>query len=307
MTTDRSFLTRFAWLSIAAAVATIALKAIAYWVTGSVGLLSDALESFVNLVGAVLALAMLTVAARPEDDTHAYGHSKAEYFASSVEGVLIVLAAASIAFAAVPRLIRPRELTEIGVGLAMTIAAALVNLLVALILRRAATRHESITLAASSQHLLADVWTSVGVVAGVGLVALTGWKRLDPIVALAVAAHIVWTGIHIVAESVRGLMDTAIPEEEQRALRDVMDRYRPEGVHYHALRTRRSGARRFVSVHILVPGAWTVQRGHEMSERIEHEIRATLPNVSVLTHLESLDDPASWKDMKLERDDTRSS
>lgn len=295
-------MTRFAWLSIGAAVATIAMKAIAYWVTGSVGLLSDALESFVNLVGAVLALAMLTVAAKPEDDTHAYGHSKAEYFASSIEGSLIVLAAASIAFAAVPRLIHPRELSEIGTGLAMTLAAALVNLLVALILRRAATRHESITLAASSQHLLADVWTSVGVVAGVGLVALTGWKRLDPIVALAVATHIVWTGIHIVAESVRGLMDTAIPKSEQEALRAVLDRYRSDGIHYHALRTRRSGARRFVSLHVLVPGSWTVQRGHEMLERIEHDIRTALPNVSVLTHLEPLDDPASWKDMKLERD-----
>lgn len=299
----RSFLTRFAWLSIGAAVATIAMKAIAYQVTGSVGLLSDALESFVNLVGAVLALAMLTIAARPEDDTHAYGHSKAEYFASSVEGVLIVLAAASIAYAAIPRLLHPRELTEIGTGLAMSVAAALVNLLVALILRRAAAQHESITLAASSQHLLADVWTSVGVVAGVGLVALTGWRRLDPIVALVVATHIVWTGIHIVTESVRGLMDTAIPEAEQSALRAVLERYSQEGVHYHALRTRQAGPRRFVSLHVLVPGSWTVQRGHEMLERIEQEIRATLPNVSVLTHLEPLDDPASWKDMKLERDD----
>ena len=217
-----------------------------------------------------------------------------------------MLAAASIAFAAVPRLIHPRELSEIGTGLTMTVAAALVNLLVALILRRAATRHESITLAASSQHLLADVWTSVGVVAGVGLVALTGWQRLDPIVALAVATHIVWTGIHIVAESVQGLMDTAIPKSEQEALRAVLDRYRSDGVHYHALRTRRSGARRFVSLHVLVPGSWTVQRGHEMLERIEQDVRGALPNVSVLTHLEPLDDPASWKDMKLERDDEHS-
>ncbi len=299
----RSFLTRFAWLSIAAALATIAMKAIAYAVTGSVGLLSDALESFVNLVGAVLALAMLTIAARPEDDTHAYGHSKAEYFASLFEGTLVALAAASIAFAAVPRLVHPRPLSEIGTGLAISVTAALVNLLVALILRRAAKRHESITLEANSQHLMADVWTSAGVVAGVGAVALTGWQRLDPLVALAVAAHIAWTGVRIVAESVRGLMDTAIPAHEQRALRDVLNRYRGDGVHYHALRTRQSGARRFVSLHVLVPGAWTVQRGHELLERIEHDIRATLPNASVLTHLESLDDPASWQDMTLERDD----
>ncbi|HXV14956.1 MAG TPA: cation diffusion facilitator family transporter [Candidatus Krumholzibacteria bacterium] len=304
MAADRSYLTRFAWLSIGAAVATIALKAVAYFVTGSVGLLSDALESFINLVGAVLALAMLTVAARPEDDTHAYGHSKAEYFASGVEGTLIVLAAGAIAFAAVPRLITPRPLEQIGLGLAVSVVAALVNLLVSLVLRRTAKRYDSVTLAASSQHLLADVWTSVGVVAGVGAVGLTGWQRLDPIVALAVATHIAWTGTRIVVESVRGLMDTALPEREQQAVRAALDQYRDSGVHYHALRTRQSGAKRFVSVHVLVPGSWTVQRGHELLEKIESDIRGALPNVAVLTHLESLDDPASWKDIALERDDT---
>ncbi len=303
MTFNRSFLTRFAWLSIGGAVATIALKSAAYFITGSVGLLSDALESFVNLVGAVLALAMLTVAARPADDTHAYGHSKAEYFASGVEGSLIVLAAATIAFAAIPRLLYPQPLVQIGTGLAVSLVAALVNLLIALVLRRAAARYDSVTLEANSQHLLADVWTSVAVVGGVGAVALTGWQRLDPIVALAVATHIVWTGIRIVLEAIRGLMDTALPAGEQASLRAVLDRYRDQGVHYHALRTRRSGAKRFVSVHVLVPGEWTVQRGHQLLERIEGEIRGELPNVSVLTHLESLDDPASWKDMSLERDD----
>ena len=188
-------------------------------------------------------------------------------------------------------------------GLGFTIVAALVNLLVALVLRRAASRHESITLEANSKHLFADVWTSVGVVVGVGAVALTGWQRLDPIVALAVATQIVWTGIRIVIESVRGLMDTALPTHEQEALRAVLDRYRDQDVHYHALRTRRAGATRFVSVHVLVPGSWTVQKGHELLEQIEREIRATLPNASVLTHLEPLDDPASWRDMSLERDD----
>jgi cation diffusion facilitator family transporter len=300
---DRSFLTRFAWLSIAAAIVTIALKAFAYVVTGSVGLLSDALESFVNLVGAVLALAMLSVAARPEDDTHAYGHSKAEYFSSGVEGALIVLAAATIAFAAVPRLIEPRPLQQVNIGLSVSIVAALVNLLVALVLRRAGRRYQSITLEASSKHLFADVWTSVAVVAGVGAANVTGWQRLDPFVALAIATHIVWTGIRIVMKSVRGLMDTVLPAHEQDALRAVLNRYRDQGVHYHALRTRQSGARRFVSVHVLVPGSWTVQKGHQLLEKIEGEFRATLPNLSVLTHLESLDDPASWKDMTLERED----
>jgi cation diffusion facilitator family transporter len=303
MTNDRSFLTRFAWLSIAAAVATIALKAIAYAVTGSVGLLSDALESFVNLVGAVMSLAMLTVAARPADDSHAFGHSKAEYFSSGVEGSLIVIAAGTIAFTAVPRLIHPQPLEQLNVGIAVSLTAALINLLVALVLRRTARRYQSITLEASSRHLLADVWTSIAVVAGVGAVALTGWQRLDPIVALAVATHIVWTGIRIVLKSVLGLMDTALPADEQQTLRNVLDRYRDQGVHYHALRTRQSGAQRFVSVHILVPGSWTVQRGHELLEKIEGDIRNALPNTSVLTHLESLDDPASWKDMALERND----
>jgi cation diffusion facilitator family transporter len=303
MTNDRSFLTRFAWLSIAAAVATIALKAIAYAVTGSVGLLSDALESFVNLVGAVMSLAMLTVAARPADDSHAFGHSKAEYFSSGVEGSLIVIAAGTIAFTAVPRLIHPQPLEQLNVGIAASLTAALINLLVALVLRRTARRYQSITLEASSRHLLADVWTSIAVVAGVGAVALTGWQRLDPIVALAVATHIVWTGIRIVLKSVLGLMDTALPADEQQTLRNVLDRYRDQGVHYHALRTRQSGAQRFVSVHILVPGSWTVQRGHELLEKIEGDIRNALPNTSVLTHLESLDDPASWKDMALERND----
>jgi cation diffusion facilitator family transporter len=305
MTNDRSFLTRFAWLSIAAAVATIALKAIAYAVTGSVGLLSDALESFVNLVGAVLSLAMLTVAARPADDSHAFGHSKAEYFSSGVEGSLIVIAAGTIAFTAVPRLIHPQPLEQLNVGIAVSLTAALINLLVALVLRRTARRYQSITLEASSKHLLADVWTSIAVAAGVGAVALTGWQRLDPIVALAVATHIVWTGIRIVLKSILGLMDTALPAEEQQTIRGVLDQYRDQGVHYHALRTRQSGAQRFVSVHILVPGSWTVQKGHELLERIESDIRSALPNTSVLTHLESLDDPASWKDMALERHDAR--
>lgn len=303
MTTDRSFLTRFAWLSIGAAIATIALKAIAYALTGSVGLLSDALESFVNLFGAVMALAMLSVAARPEDDSHAYGHSKAEYFASGVEGALIVIAAATIAFTAIPRLIDPHPLHQVGAGLGVSVAAALINFFVALVLRGASKHHQSITLEANSKHLFADVWTSVGVVVGVAATSVTGWQRIDPIVALGVATHIVWTGIRIVLKSVLGLMDTALPAGEQDALRGVLNRYRDQGVHYHALRTRQAGAKRFVSVHVLVPGAWTVQRGHELLEQIEGELRATLPNVSMLTHLESLDDPASWKDMALERDD----
>jgi len=295
-------LARFAWLSIGAALVTIALKAAAWFFTGSVGLLSDAMESVVNLVGAVMALAMLTLAAKPADETHAYGHTKAEYFSSGVEGALILLAAASIGFASVQRLIEPRPLERIGLGLTVSFAAAVVNLVVALVLRRAGRVHGSITLEADADHLLTDVWTSVGVFAGVGLVALTGWQRLDPIIGLAVAFNIILTGVKIVQKSVLGLMDTALPRAEQDALRAVLDRYHGEtGVQFHALRTRQSGVRRFVSMHVLVPGDWTVHRGHELLEHIEADIRDSLPNVSVFTHLESLDDPASWDDMTLDR------
>lgn len=299
---ERAFLTRFAWLSIAAAVLTIALKTAAYLLTGSVGLLSDALESLVNLAGAIIALTVLTVAARPPDDDHAYGHSKAEYFSSVAEGTLILVAAASIAVAATGRLISPRPLEQIGIGLAISAVAALVNLAVGLLLLRTGKRHNSITLEANAHHLLTDVWTSVGVLVGVGMVALTGWQRLDPIVAYVVAANIVWTGVRIVRRSVAGLMDVSLPVEEQRALQNTLDQYAKSGVQYHALRTRQAGARRFVTVHVLVPGDWTVQRGHQLLERMEADIGRVVPNVSVLTHLESLDDPASWEDIALDRE-----
>ncbi|HET6463409.1 MAG TPA: cation diffusion facilitator family transporter [Candidatus Krumholzibacteria bacterium] len=295
-------LSRYAWLSIGAALITIALKAAAWHFTGSVGLLSDAMESVVNLIGAVMALAMLTVAARPADETHAYGHYKAEYFASGMEGAMILIAAGSIGFAAAKRLIHPAPLENVGLGVAVSTVAALVNLFVALVLRRAGREHESVTLEADSHHLLADVITTVGVVVGIGLVILTGWHRLDPIIGLMVAFVIVLTGVRIVRKSVYGLMDTALPVSEQSALRSVLDRHAKEdGVEFHALRTRQSGVRRFVSVHVLVPGDWTVQRGHELLEHIEADVRDTLPNVSILTHLESLDDPASYDDVTLDR------
>jgi cation diffusion facilitator family transporter len=299
--TDRSFLTRFAWLSIAAAIITIALKAIAYLLTGSVGLLSDALESFVNLVGALMALAMLTIAARPADEDHAYGHSKAEYFSSGVEGTLILIAAGSIVVAAIPRFITPKPLEQIGLGLGVSIAASLVNLFVAIVLLRASKHYDSVTLEANAQHLMTDVWTSAGVIVGVGAVALTGWERLDPIVAFLVAGNIVWSGVRIVRKSALGLMDTALPVEEQNTLRRVLEPYIQNGVQYHALRTRQSGARQFVSVHVLVPGIWTVQRGHRLLESIEADICRALPSVTVFTHLESLNDPASWDDTSLDR------
>lgn len=299
--TDRTYLARFAWLSIAAALATIALKTAAYWLTGSVGLLSDALESLVNLAGAIMALAMLKVAARPADEDHAFGHSKAEYFASGSEGTLILVAAGAIAVAAVRRLLDPRPLEQLGIGLAVSAAAALVNLGAALVILKAGKRHRSVTLEANAHHLLTDVWTSAGVLLGVGAVVLTGWLWLDPAVALLVAANIVWTGSGIVRNAVKGLMDSALPEDELRAVRAVLEARAREGIQYHALRTRRSGARRFVDVHILVPGDWSVGRGHALLEEIEAEMRAALPDLVVNTHLEPVEDPASFEDVALDR------
>jgi cation diffusion facilitator family transporter len=299
---DRGSLRRFAWLSIAAAVATIALKAFAYLLTGSVGLLSDALESFVNLAGALMALAMLSLAARPPDANHAYGHGKAEYFSSGVEGGLILIAAISIAVAAVDRLLHPRPLEQLGLGLTISVVASLVNFGVSVVLMRAAKQYDSITLRANAHHLMTDVWTSAGVLVGVGAVAVTGWLWLDPLVALAVAANIVWTGVRIVHASILGLMDTALPAAELAAITAVLDRYAGDEVRYHALRTRQAGPRRFVSVHVLVPGAWSVMRGHDLLERIEADIREALPLVSVLTHLEPLEDPAAHNDLDLDRD-----
>ncbi|HSU17035.1 MAG TPA: cation diffusion facilitator family transporter [Longimicrobium sp.] len=299
--TDQPRLTRFAWLSIAAAVVTIALKFGAFLVTGSVGLLSDALESLVNLAAAIMALAMLTVAARPPDEEHAYGHSKAEYFASSFEGALIIIAAASIAYSSAVRLMHPQPVRDPVLGIAISAAALVVNLVVAVRLLRAGRRYRSIALEADAHHLLTDVWTTVGVMAGVAAVALTGWHWLDPVIAIVVALNVVRIGIGLMRRSALGLLDTAIPEDDRATVVRILDRYAPEGAEYHALRTRQAGMRRFVSVHVLVPGEWSVQKGHELLERMEEEIRDAIPNSTVFTHLEPLEDPVSFEDVRLER------
>ncbi len=293
---ERASLTRYAWLSVAAALVTIVLKVVAYLLTGSVGLLSDAMESGVNLVGGVMALGMLTIAARPADEDHPYGHGKAEYFSSGVEGTLILVAAVGIAYAAFERLLHPQPLEQVGIGLAVSVGASLVNLAVALVLLRAGKRYDSITLKANAHHLLTDVWTSGGVLIGVAGVALSGWQRLDPIVAILVAANIVWAGVRIVRNSVSGLMDTAIPTEELVQVQAALERHVQAGVKYHALRTRQAGALRFISLHLLVPGEWNVQQGHALAEQIEGELRTLLPTAKVTTHLEALEDPASWDD-----------
>ena len=300
---ERAGLTSFAWLSIAAALATITLKATAYYVTGSVGLLSDALESVVNLVAALMALAMLMVAAFPPDETHAFGYSKAEYFSSGLEGALILLAAASIVWAAIPRLITPLPLEQVGIGLAVSVLAAIVNFAVARLLLDAADKYRSITLEADAHHLMTDVWTSAGIVVGIIIVVLTGSNRLDPIIAIIVAINILWTGVKLLRRSALGLLDAALPLAEQGAIKQVLGQYEREGVHYHALRTRHAGSRSFISFHVLVPGDWTVQRGHDLLERVERDIRAAVPGATVFTHLEPIGDPAAWQDMSLDRID----
>jgi cation diffusion facilitator family transporter len=297
-------LTRFAWLSIGAALLTMAIKAVAYWLTGSVGLLSDALESTVNLAAALMTLAALYVTVRPPDEEHAYGHTKVEYFSSGVEGTLIMIAALTIAVAAVGRLFHPRSLDHLGLGLAVATAASLINLGVAFTLRHAGTRYRSIALEADSQHLMTDVWSSAGVLIGVGAVAVTGWTPLDPMVGLIVAANIARQGILIVRRSALGLMDTALPPAEMQLVRGALELHSSQGVKYHALRSRQAGARRFVSMHIQVPGNWTVQRGHDLLEAIEADIRHVLPGVTVFTHIEPLEDPASWADERLDRVET---
>jgi len=297
---SRKTLTRFAWLSIGVAIITIALKTIAYFQTGSVGLLSDALESIVNLAGAVMALAMLYVASRPEDKNHHFGHSKAEYFSSGMEGGFIIIAAGGIAYTAIERLINPQPLEQLGVGLMVSAIAGVINFAAALVIGHNGRKHNSVTLIANSKHLMTDVWTSIGVLGGVGLVAITGWAPLDSLVAIAVAINIVWSGIGILRQSVSGLMDSVLPDEELQLIREKINEILPEGTIFHALMTRQAGARRFVSFHVLVPGDWTIEQGHVVLERLEVEITQLLPNMVVFTHIEPLDDPASWKDQTLD-------
>ena len=297
----RAQLTRYAWISIGAALLTLAMKTGAFVLTGSVAFLSDALETVVNLGAAMVALIALSVGARPPDEDHAYGHGKVEYFSSGVEGTLIVLAAIAIWAQAIRRLLEPAPLAEPGLGIVVILLAAGVNLGVAQVLGRVGRRERSITLEADAQHLLSDVLTSVGVVLAVVGVSVTGWAWLDPVMAMAVGVSLVLAGIRILRRSLLGLMDTVLPPGEFGAVAAVLERYARRGVGYHALRTRQAGSRAFVSVHVQVPGDWTVQRGHELLEKIEGDIRRILPGVTVFTHIEPAEDPVSWEDEALDR------
>jgi cation diffusion facilitator family transporter len=289
-------LTRYAWLSIGAAVATIGLKLAAYLLTGSVGLLSDAAESVVNLVAAVIALIALIVAARPADANHHYGHGKAEYFSAGAEGLMIFVAAAVILVSAVQRFLTPVPLERIGLGLAISTVATVLNAGVGMLLIRVGRRRRSATLAADGRHLMTDVWTSAGVVVGVLLVGLTGWERLDPVVAALVGLNILIAGGRMVAQSVRALLDEALDPADSEKVIVVLDRFRSGEVAFHGLQTRQSGRHRFVSMHVLVPGEWSVQRGHDLVEQVEEQIRAALPESTVFTHLEPREDPRAYDD-----------
>ncbi|MBE9205112.1 cation transporter [Nostoc sp. LEGE 06077] len=291
----------YAFLSIAAAVVTIVLKFGAYLLTGSVGLLSDAIESCVNLLAALVALWALTYAAKPADAEHTFGHSKAEYFSSGAEGALIVVAAMSIAVEAWGRLQHPEPLNQLGLGLVLSLLATVVNGVVAVVLLKAGKRLRSITLRADAHHLLTDVWTSGGVILGIFLVQVTGWLILDPIIALLVAVNIVWAGFRLLRETFFGLLDTALPKEEQEIIRRIFSEYEHQNIQFHAMRSRLAGTRRFISFHVLVPGAWTVQQGHNLCEEIELKIIQALPGSSIITHLEPVEDPTSWNDLELER------
>lgn len=289
-------LSRWALLSIAVALATIGLKTGAWMLTGSVGLLSDAAESVVNLVAAVVAFIALKIAARPADDGHNFGHAKSEYFAAVIEGVMIVVAAGVIIAAAVERLLHPRDLESIGVGLLISVVAAVLNGVVAVFLMRAGRTHRSITLEADGKHLMTDVWTTAGVIVGVGLVALTGWLPLDSLVAIAVAINIIVVGGRLVRRSTAGLMDAALGDDDVSAIGAVLDRFRAaDGIDFHDVRTRESGRLRFAQLHMLVPGQWSVQRGHDVVEQVETALRDAVPDLIVTVHLEPIEDPRAYE------------
>lgn len=293
-------LRKYAWLAIATAVVTVLLKGSAWVVTGSVGLLSDAAESLVNLVAAIVALVSLTIAARPADDDHHFGHGKAEYFSAALEGIMVFVAAASIIYLGIERLLAPRPLEAVGIGLAISAAAAVLNGIVGRILIDVGTRHRSITLRADGKHLMTDVYTTIGVVLGLGLAWFTGWLWLDPVIAILVGLNILVTGYRLISESTAGLMDGSLSTEDNARILAILEARTEKGrIEFHAVRTRESGARQFMEMHMLVPGDWSVQRGHDAMEDLVDEIVAAFPAMRVTGHLEPIADPRSYEDMSL--------
>jgi cation diffusion facilitator family transporter len=298
-----SSLRKYVYLSIVAALLTISLKLLAYSLTNSVGLLSDALESCVNLVAAIVALIMLTLAEKPPDKEHEFGHNKAEYFSSAIEGGLIVLAAFSIIWSAVPRILHPQPLENLSTGLLVAIGASLINLVVSRVLVKNGKKNNSITLEADGKHLMTDVLTSGGVLLGIALMKLTGWLILDGIVAIGVALNIIWTGYQLIRRSASGLLDTAISKDETDKINQVLEKYKEQNIKFHSLMTRQSGQRKFILVHLLMPGMWNIHQGHNLAEEIEKDIRMLFTNTqtTVFTHLEPIEDPESMLDISIDR------
>lgn len=286
-------------LSILAAVTTIGLKSAAYLLTGSVGLLSDALESGVNLFAAIAAYFSLRYAHRPADSNHTYGHEKIEFFSSGLEGVLIALAGIGTAWIAIERLIHSQEIKSLGLGTSLSLSASVINLVLGLILIREGRKSNSIVLEANGKHLLADVWTSVAVIAGLVIVWVSGLYELDPIIAILVGMHIVFTGFGLIRRSFDGLMDHALSSEQQEKLRATIRANTPPGTTFHALRTRQAGTRTFGDFHMLVPGSTTVREGHDLGMRVEEAIQKALPGIEVTIHIEPIEDLASWEDNSL--------
>lgn len=290
-------LSKYAWLSIAAAVATIGLKTAAWAMTGSVGLLSDAAESLVNLVAAIVALIALKVASSPANSRYTYGRSKAEYFSAGAEGFMILFAAGAIMITAAQRFVNPQPLENVGIGLGVAVVASVINGAVAYVLLRAGKKHRSLTLKADAKHLLTDVITSVGVVLGVGLVGITKINQLDAVVAFAVGVNIVVMGIRLITAALQGLLDVTLPDEENNAIIEILSSRASENTSFHGLQTRVSGRERFMSVHVLVPDEWTVRKGHDYVEEIETEIHAALPGIHISSHLEPITDQSSYDDI----------
>jgi cation diffusion facilitator family transporter len=297
---QRKSLAPIIWFSIIASILTISIKSAAYFMTGSVGFMSDAMESFINLAAGIVAFVMLTIAARPPDKEHPFGHDKAEYFSSLIEGVLIVIAAIGIAYAAIDRIYHPKPLEELGIGMVLSVIATLINFATARILLHYGKKYNSITIESDAHHLMTDVWTTVGIIVGIGLVKFTNWQLLDPLMAIAVAIGIVYTGTRLIIRSTDGLMDKKLSEKELVIITEILDRYKNQGIYYHALYTRQASSKRFITFHLLFPGDLSVHDAHETSKIIENEIRVKLPYSDVFVHLEPLNDPDALDDFHKE-------
>lgn len=285
------------WVSIIASILTIGIKSAAYFLTGSVGFMSDAMESLINLAAGIVAFIMLTIASRPPDVEHPFGHDKAEYFSSLFEGVLIVIAALGIGYTAINRLYHPRPLESLNVGMLLSVLATLINLVTSRILLHYGKKHNSITLEADAHHLMTDVWTTVGIIAGIFLVKVTHWQVLDPVMAIMVAMSIVYTGTRLIYRSMDGLMDSKLCEKDLITIQGILDRYKEKDIVYHALYTRKASSKRFISFHLLFPGDFTVLKAHEITKVIEKEIAVQLPYSDIFIHLEPLDDPDAFDDI----------